>query len=125
MEPEDVLGALTVSGITPDGFDLSWNLSGRTVYDSLAVEYKDTQQLWDAKEVRLPGDVTASRIQGLKPFTEYQIKLYGITTSQRAVLLEAVAVTGIKFSFRTRDAQYWIFTNLHYFSHSACLGCIT
>lgn len=99
-EPDDELGALTISGITPDGFDLSWRLKARSVYDSFAVEYKDTQPLSDVREVQLPGDATGSRIQGLRASTEYQIKLYGITSSQRSALLEAVAVTGIRFSFR-------------------------
>lgn len=98
MEPEDELGTLTVSGITPDGFDLSWNLNAHSVYDSFTVECKDTQRLGDVREVQLPGDATASRIQGLKALTKYQIKLYGITSNLRTALLEAVAVTGIKFS---------------------------
>ena len=99
-EPEDEPGTLTVSGITPDGFDLSWTLKAHGVYDSFAVEYKDTQRSWDVREVQLPADATGSRIEGLKASTEYQIKLYGITGSQRSALLEAVAVTGIRFSFR-------------------------
>ncbi len=99
-EPEDELGALTISGITHDGFDLSWNLKAHSVYDSFAVEYKDTQQLLDIREVQLPGDATGSKIEGLKASTEYQIKLYGITSSQRSALLQANAVTGIRFFFR-------------------------
>ncbi|XP_035523491.1 tenascin isoform X4 [Morone saxatilis] len=95
-EPEDELGTLTISGITPDRFDLSWELKAHSVYDSFTVEYEDTQRLSDVREVQLPGDATGSRIQGLKASTEYQIKLYGITSSQRSVLLEAVAVTAPK-----------------------------
>lgn len=95
-EPEDELGSLTVSGVTPDGFDLSWRLKAHGVYDSLAVEYKDAQRSGDASEVRLPGDATGSRVEGLKASTEYQIILYGVTSSQRSALLEAVAVTGIR-----------------------------
>lgn len=98
-ELEDELGALAISGVTSDGFDLSWRLKAHSVYDSLAVEYKDTR-LSDVREVQLPGDATGSRIEGLKASTEYQIKLYGITSRQRSALLEAVAVTGISFSFR-------------------------
>nr|XP_046231815.1 tenascin-like isoform X2 [Scatophagus argus] len=94
--PEDELEALTVSGITPDGFDLSWKLKAHNVFDSFTVEYKDTQRLWDVREVQLPGDATGSRIQGLKASTEYEIKLYGITSSQRSALLDAVAVTAPK-----------------------------
>ncbi|XP_028458209.1 tenascin isoform X4 [Perca flavescens] len=93
MEPDNELGKLTISGITPDGFDLSWKLKALSIYDSLAVEYKDTQRLWDVREVQLPGDATGSRIQSLNASTEYQIKLYGLTSSQRSALLEAVAVT--------------------------------
>lgn len=96
---EDELGKLTTSGITPDGFELSWKLKAHGVYDSFTVEYKDTLRLWDVREVQLPADATGSRIQGLNASTEYQIILYGLTSSQRSALLEAVAVTGISFSF--------------------------
>ncbi|KAM9338176.1 tenascin-like [Symphorus nematophorus] len=94
-EPEDEPGTMNISGITPDGFDLSWRLKAHGVYDSFAVEYKDTQRL-DVREVQLPADATGSKIDGLKASTEYQIKLYGITSSQRSALLEAVAVTAPK-----------------------------
>ncbi|XP_037608763.1 tenascin isoform X4 [Sebastes umbrosus] len=93
---EDELGKLTTSGITPDGFELSWKLKAHGVYDSLTVEYKDTRRLWDVREVQLPADATGSRIQGLNASTEYQIILYGLTSSQRSALLEAVAVTAPK-----------------------------
>uniref|UniRef100_A0A669EB99 Tenascin C n=1 Tax=Oreochromis niloticus TaxID=8128 RepID=A0A669EB99_ORENI len=92
-EPEDEPGVLTISSVTSDGFDLSWKLKARGVYDSFALEYKDTQRLWDMREVQLPGDAHGSRIHGLTASTEYLIKLYGITGSQRAALLEAVAIT--------------------------------
>nr|XP_012774295.2 tenascin isoform X1 [Maylandia zebra]XP_012774296.2 tenascin isoform X1 [Maylandia zebra] len=95
-EPEDEPGVLTVSSVTSDGFDLSWKLKARGVYDSFALEYKDTQRLWDMREVQLPGDAHGSRIHGLTASTEYLIKLYGITGSQRAALLEAVAITAPK-----------------------------
>ncbi|XP_038589921.1 tenascin isoform X1 [Micropterus salmoides] len=95
-EPEDELGTMSVSGITFDGFDLSWTLKAHSVYDSFVVEYKDTLELWDVREVQLPGDATGSKIQDLKASTEYQIKLYGITSSQRSALLEAVAITAPK-----------------------------
>uniref|UniRef100_A0A671WGR1 Tenascin Ca n=1 Tax=Sparus aurata TaxID=8175 RepID=A0A671WGR1_SPAAU len=49
----DELGKLTVSGITPDGFDLSWKLKAHSLYDSFAVKYKDTQRLWDVSESAL------------------------------------------------------------------------
>uniref|UniRef100_A0A669DF34 Tenascin C n=1 Tax=Oreochromis niloticus TaxID=8128 RepID=A0A669DF34_ORENI len=94
-EPEDEPGVLTISSVTSDGFDLSWKLKARGVYDSFALEYKDTQRLWDMREVQLPGDAHGSRIHGLTASTEYLIKLYGITGSQRAALLEAVAITGL------------------------------
>lgn len=94
-EPEDKLGTLTISGVMADGFDLSWNLTSHRVYDRFSVEYRDTQRLWDVREFQLPGDATGSRIQGLQASTEYQLKLYGIRSSQRTELLEAVAVTGI------------------------------
>uniref|UniRef100_A0A7N8X070 Tenascin-like n=1 Tax=Mastacembelus armatus TaxID=205130 RepID=A0A7N8X070_9TELE len=93
--PEDEHGRLTISGITSDGFTLSWRLNAHSVYDSFTIEYRDTHFL-DVSEVQLPGDATGSRIEGLKASTEYQIKLYGVTSSQRSAVLEAVAVTGIQ-----------------------------
>nr|XP_029137013.1 tenascin isoform X2 [Labrus bergylta] len=139
-EPEDELGALTISGVTPEGFDLSWKLSARTVYDGFTVEYTDTQGLSDVREIQLPGDATASRIQGLEASTEYQIKLSGISGSQRSALLEAVAVTaelkpsvvnltisdktwdGFTASWRPVDGEFETFvievTNLENFAES-------
>lgn len=105
MEPDEEPGTLTVSGVMHDGFDLSWNLTAHSIYDSFTVEYTDIRQLWDMREVPLPGDVTATSIRGLKALTEYQIKLYGEIQNQRSALLEAVAVTGITAFFRIRDAQ--------------------
>ncbi|KAM3599373.1 uncharacterized protein V6R79_004649 [Siganus canaliculatus] len=95
-EPEDTLGSLSVSGITADGFNLTWELKALGGYDSFTVEYKDTQRLGDVSEIQLPGDATGSRIEGLKASTGYQIKLYGISHNHRSALLEAVAVTAPK-----------------------------
>ncbi|XP_047426053.1 tenascin isoform X2 [Mugil cephalus] len=92
-EPRNELGALSVSGVTHDGFDLTWVLKAPGVYDHFIVESRDAQRLWDVREVQLPGDARGSRVDGLKASTEYQIKLYGITSSQRSEPLEAVAVT--------------------------------
>lgn len=108
-EPEDGPGVLTVSGIAHDGFVLSWNLMARALYDSFAVEFSDMQQLWDVREVLLPGDATGASTRGLKAITEYQIKLYGVIGNQRSALLEAVAVTGIRVFFTVRDAQLYSF----------------
>lgn len=100
-EPEDERkGALTVSGVTSDGFDVSWRVKARRVYDHFVVQYKEAQRSWPARELRLPGDATGCRIEGLKASTQYQIKLYGKTSRQRSALLDTVAVTGISFSIR-------------------------
>lgn len=64
-ETKDEPGALTLSGVAQDGFDLSWNLTAHSVYDSFAVEFTDIQ-LWDVREVPLPGDTTGTSIRGLK-----------------------------------------------------------
>lgn len=94
MEPEDEPGALTLSAVVRDGFDLSWNLTSPGVYDSLTVECTDAEGLWGAREVPLPGDATGASVRGLRALTEYRIKLYGVIRDQRSALLEAVAVTG-------------------------------
>ncbi|CAN9504363.1 unnamed protein product [Ophioblennius macclurei] len=93
MEPEDELGTMTVSGLSPDGCDLSWKMKAHGVFDKIAVEYSDVQRLWDVREVQLPGDAQGFRIHGLNASTQYEIKLFGVTGSQRTPLLEAVAVT--------------------------------
>uniref|UniRef100_A0A672HWW0 Fibronectin type-III domain-containing protein n=1 Tax=Salarias fasciatus TaxID=181472 RepID=A0A672HWW0_SALFA len=94
MEPEDELGPLAVSGLSPDGFDLSWKPTAHGAFDKLAVEYHDARRPWDVREVQLPGDARGSRIRGLNASTEYEIRVLGVTGSQRSTLLEAVAVTG-------------------------------
>lgn len=99
MEPDEEPGTLTVLGVTHDGFDLSWNLTAPSVFDSFAVEYMEMGQLWDMREVPLPGDVTGASIRGLKALAEYHIKLYGVIRNHRSALLEAVAVTGIRVFF--------------------------
>uniref|UniRef100_A0A673B3R4 Zmp:0000000846 n=1 Tax=Sphaeramia orbicularis TaxID=375764 RepID=A0A673B3R4_9TELE len=115
-EPEDERGTLTVSGIASDRFDLSWKLKPPGVYDSLAVEYKDTQRLLEVREVYLPGDAAGSRIQGLKASTEYQIKLYGITSSQRSansnletlgeLTVANVSSTSVSLAWQTPDEAF-------------------
>lgn len=108
---EDELGTMTISGQTSDGFDLSWELKARNIYDSLIIEYRDTQRTWDMTEVQLHGDATGYIIRGLNASTEYQIKLYEITNSQKSALLEAVAVTGISFSFGLNvDERLYVLT---------------
>lgn len=121
MELEDEPGTLTVLGITPDGFDLSWNLTAHDVYDSFTVEYTDVRQLWDVREVPLPGDVTGTSIRGLKALTEYHIKLYGVIRNQRSALLEAVAVTGIRVFFLESGMHN---THFHLFNELLLNVCI-
>lgn len=95
---EEEPGSLIVSGVTSDGFYLMWEAPASVVYDSYTVECKDTQGLWGVKEVSLLGDAKSTRIQGLKASTEYAIKLYGVTNSEKSsAQLQAVAVTGISF----------------------------
>lgn len=122
MEPDEEPGTLTVSGVTHDGFDLSWNLTAHSIYDSFTVEYTDIRQLWDMREVPLPGDVTGTSIRGLKALTEYQIKLYGEIQNQRSALLEAVAVTGIRAFFLElgmHNAHFYILNHSNvFFQHS-------
>lgn len=100
QEPEDETGTLTVSDVTSDGFDLSWEWKADVLYDSYTVELTDVSGLWDSREIHLAGDAAGSRIRGLNASTEYQVRLYGVINSQRSSPFEAVAVTGIKFRFK-------------------------
>ncbi|XP_067261674.1 tenascin isoform X5 [Chanodichthys erythropterus] len=92
---EDSTGTLTVSNVTSDGFDLTWESNIRIGYDSYTVELKDFSGKWN-KEVHLHGEVNGTKIRGLRASTEYQVRLYGISDNQRSSLLEAVAVTAPK-----------------------------
>ncbi|XP_021457862.2 tenascin isoform X4 [Oncorhynchus mykiss] len=96
LELEDKLGELTVSVVTSEGFELSWEPKAHVVYDSYILECRDTLGLWDVKEVHLHGDAKGSRFQGLRESTEYRVKLYGVSNSQRSSPLEAVTVTAPK-----------------------------
>ncbi|MBN3323873.1 TENA protein, partial [Atractosteus spatula] len=93
MGHEDEIGALKVWGVTADGFRLSWDTEAYNEYDSYVVECRDTVGLWEKLETLLPGDSTGTVIRGLRAATEYRVKLYGVTASQRSSPLEAVAVT--------------------------------
>lgn len=95
---EDSSGTLTVSNVTSDGFDLTWESNIHIGYDSYTVELKDFSGQWN-KEVHLHGEVNGTKIRGLRASTEYQVRLYGISDNQRSSLLEAVAVTGINYGF--------------------------
>ncbi|ROL53778.1 Tenascin [Anabarilius grahami] len=92
---EDSTGTLTVSNVTSDGFDLTWDSNIHIGYDSYTVELKDFSGKWN-KEVHLHGEVNGTKIRGLRASTEYQVRLYGISDNQRSSLLEAVAVTAPK-----------------------------
>lgn len=85
---------LTVSNITSDGFDLTWESNKLIGFDSYTVELKDFSGK-RSEEVHLQREVTGTKIRGLSASTEYQVRLYGISNNQRSSLLEAVAVTGI------------------------------
>ncbi|KAJ8395853.1 hypothetical protein AAFF_G00027360 [Aldrovandia affinis] len=85
--------ALTVSGVTSDGFLLSWESEASVVYNNFTIECRDSMGLWDVMQINLPGDAISTRIDGLKASTAYQVRLYGVNNSQRSSPLEAVAVT--------------------------------
>nr|XP_015222055.1 PREDICTED: tenascin isoform X1 [Lepisosteus oculatus]XP_015222056.1 PREDICTED: tenascin isoform X1 [Lepisosteus oculatus] len=104
MGREDEIGALKVWGVTADGFHLSWDTEAYNEYDSYVVECRDTVGLWEKLETLLPGDSTGTVIRGLRAATEYRVKLYGVTASQRSSPLEAVAVTVSKPTPASVDA---------------------
>uniref|UniRef100_A0A672KJN0 Tenascin-like n=1 Tax=Sinocyclocheilus grahami TaxID=75366 RepID=A0A672KJN0_SINGR len=68
------------------------------------VELKDFSGKWK-EEVHLHGEVNDTKIRGLKASTEYQVRLYGISNSQRSSLLEAVAVTGPLVDLNVTDVS--------------------
>ncbi|XP_054985062.1 tenascin-X [Sorex araneus] len=92
MEPpeEPVLGALTVSGSSPDSLSLSWTVpQGR--FDTFTVQYKDRDGR--PQLVRVGGEEREVTVQGLEPGRKYKMNLYGVHEGRRVGPVSTVGVT--------------------------------
>ncbi|XP_072287655.1 tenascin [Pyxicephalus adspersus] len=73
---------LSVTGITPKSFDLSWTTT-QDSFDGFVVEVTDEDRSQEPMRFNVSGDLRNTLISGLLPKTHYTIYLYGIVRGQR------------------------------------------
>uniref|UniRef100_A0A8D0C2N4 Tenascin n=1 Tax=Salvator merianae TaxID=96440 RepID=A0A8D0C2N4_SALMN len=90
MKPE--VSDLTVSGITPESFNLSWT-AARGDFKIFTIEIIDSNRLLEPMEYNISGNLRTAHISGLSPKTDFLIYLYGVTQGFRTQALSATATT--------------------------------
>ncbi|XP_053229378.1 tenascin isoform X1 [Podarcis raffonei] len=90
MKPE--VSNLTVWGITPEGFNLSW-ITTKGNFESFIIEIIDSNRLLEPMEYNISGHLKAAHISGLSPKTNFIIYLYGVTRGFRTQALSTTATT--------------------------------
>ncbi|XP_028570335.2 tenascin isoform X1 [Podarcis muralis] len=90
MKPE--VSNLTVWGISPEGFNLSW-ITTKGNFESFIIEIIDSNRLLEPMEYNISGHLKAVHISGLSPKTNFIIYLYGVTRGFRTQALSATATT--------------------------------
>uniref|UniRef100_A0ABM5F5H6 Tenascin isoform X1 n=1 Tax=Pogona vitticeps TaxID=103695 RepID=A0ABM5F5H6_9SAUR len=90
MKPE--VGELTVLGITPGSFNLSWTTTGGD-FEIFTIEIIDSNRLPEPMVYNVSGDSRSAHISGLSPQTDFIIYLYGIAHGFRSQTLSAAVTT--------------------------------
>ncbi|XP_014378891.1 tenascin isoform X4 [Alligator sinensis] len=85
------VGELNVSGITPEGFNLSWTATERA-FEIFTIEIINSNRFLEPMEYNISGNLRTAHISGLSPSTDYIVYLYGITPGFRTQAI-SVAVT--------------------------------
>ncbi len=88
----DVLGNLTVS-VTATNIRLTWSAPDKA-FDSFLVEVISPSGTQQDHVTTLPGSVREAEIDGLSPFTQYNITLQGLVEGKRSLPLKVLATTG-------------------------------
>ncbi|XP_077323951.1 tenascin isoform X1 [Lithobates pipiens] len=83
---------LTVTGITPESFDLSWTAT-QDSFDDFVLEVTDEDRSREPVKINVPGDLRKTLISGLLPKTHYTIYLYGTVRGQRTQPIRVSATT--------------------------------
>ncbi|XP_053138578.1 tenascin isoform X1 [Hemicordylus capensis] len=86
------VGDLTVSGITPESFNLSWTTTDGA-FERFTIEIVDSNRLLEPKAYNVSGHLRTAHISGLSPQTDFIIYLYGVTRGFRTQALSAAATT--------------------------------
>ncbi|XP_025028940.1 tenascin, partial [Python bivittatus] len=86
------VGNLTIWGITPESFNLSWTTT-KGDFEIFTFEIIDSNRLLEPMEYNISGNLRTARISGLSPQTNFIIYLYGVTRGLRTQALSATATT--------------------------------
>ncbi|XP_067327983.1 tenascin isoform X2 [Anolis sagrei] len=86
------VGDLTISGITPESFNLSWTATNQA-FKMFTIEIIDSNRLLEPKVYNVSGNLRTAHISGLSPKTDFIIYLYGVTNGFRSQTLTAAATT--------------------------------
>uniref|UniRef100_A0A803U0S7 Tenascin C n=1 Tax=Anolis carolinensis TaxID=28377 RepID=A0A803U0S7_ANOCA len=88
------VGDLTISGITPESFNLSWTATNQA-FEMFTIEIIDSNRLLEPKVYNVSGNLRTAHISGLSPKTDFIVYLYGVTNGFRSQTLSAAATTEI------------------------------
>uniref|UniRef100_A0A803TTA6 Tenascin C n=1 Tax=Anolis carolinensis TaxID=28377 RepID=A0A803TTA6_ANOCA len=86
------VGDLTISGITPESFNLSWTATNQA-FEMFTIEIIDSNRLLEPKVYNVSGNLRTAHISGLSPKTDFIVYLYGVTNGFRSQTLSAAATT--------------------------------
>ncbi|ETE58575.1 Tenascin, partial [Ophiophagus hannah] len=86
------VGNLTIWGVTPESFNLSWTTS-RGNFEIFTLEIIDSNRLLEPMEYNISGSLRTAHISGLPPQTSFIIYLYGVTRGLRTQALRTTVVT--------------------------------
>ncbi|XP_078502003.1 tenascin-X isoform X10 [Lissotriton helveticus] len=84
------LSDLSVSDITKDSLQLSWDVEDG-VFGSFLIQYRDADGT--PRVLTVDGDFRTARIVGLKPAKKYKFSIYGVSGDRRTKALATEAIT--------------------------------
>ncbi|XP_048368503.1 tenascin isoform X1 [Sphaerodactylus townsendi] len=83
---------LTVSGLTPKSFNLSWTAT-EGAFEEFTIELIDSNRLLEPMEYNISGRLRTTHISGLSPNTDFIVYLYGVTRGFRTQAISISATT--------------------------------
>ncbi|XP_038190047.1 tenascin isoform X2 [Arvicola amphibius] len=89
---EPQIGNLNVSGVTHEGFNLSWTATDG-IFDMFTIEIIDSNRLLQTTERNISGADRTAHISGLPPSTDFIVYLSGIAPSIRTKTISTTATT--------------------------------
>ncbi|XP_054853586.1 tenascin isoform X2 [Eublepharis macularius] len=83
---------LTVSGLTPESFNLSWTAT-EGAFETFIIELIDSNRLLEPVEYNISGHLRTAYISGLSPNTDFIVYLYGFKRGFRTQAISVSATT--------------------------------